>query len=172
MVLGTDAVYRLPELLYKKLTDGRRVFDLSEGERIYEDVPVRRDGSCKGWLPVMYGCNNFCTYCIVPYVRGRERSRRPEDILREIRAMLADGCRDITAARAERQLLRQGRGGLPRFCRAAARLLCAEPGEFILRFMTSHPKDCTDELMDAIARGGQDLPSPASAVSVGQRPRF
>ena len=154
MVLGTDAVYRLPELLYKKLTDGRRVFDLSEGERIYEDVPVRRDGSCKGWLPVMYGCNNFCTYCIVPYVRGRERSRRPEDILREFRAMLADGCRDITLLGQNVNSYGKGVEGCLDFA-GLLRLLCAEPGEFILRFMTSHPKDCTDELLDTIAAEGK-----------------
>lgn len=150
MVLGTDAVYRLPELLYTRLTAGRRVFDLSEGDRIYEDVPVRRDGSCKGWLPVMYGCDNFCTYCVVPYVRGRERSRRPEDILHEFRQMLAAGCRDITLLGQNVNSYGKGVAGCPDFA-GLLRLLCREPGEFILRFMTSHPKDCTDDLLDTIA---------------------
>lgn len=150
MVLGTDAVYRLPELLYTRLTAGRRVFDLSEGDRIYEDVPIRRDGSCKGWLPVMYGCDNFCTYCVVPYVRGRERSRRPEDILHEFRQMLAAGCRDITLLGQNVNSYGKGVAGCPDFA-GLLRLLCREPGEFILRFMTSHPKDCTDDLLDTIA---------------------
>ena len=151
MVLGTDAVYRLPELLYRKLTAGRRVFDLREGAQIYEGVPVRRDGSCKGWLPVMYGCDNFCTYCIVPYVRGRERSRRPEDILREFREMLASGCRDITLLGQNVNSYGKGVEECLDFA-GLLRLLCREPGEFILRFMTSHPKDCTDALLDTIAQ--------------------
>ena len=131
LVFGTHSLHHFPELLYRSLTDGRRVFERgNDDKKIYEGIPVRRDGSFKGWLPIMYGCNNFCTYCIVPYVRGRERSREKDVILREARQMIEGGFRDITL------LIRE---------------IDAIDGDYWLRFMTSHPKDCSRELIDAIA---------------------
>ena len=97
LVFGTHSHHRLPELLYKVLRGGKRVFDVFDTEGVIaEGMPVSRDGTFKGWLPIMYGCNNFCSYCIVPYVRGRERSRKSEDVLAEARELVASGCKDIT----------------------------------------------------------------------------
>ena len=149
MVLGTNAVYNLPQRLYERLTENRRVFDLDENTKIYEGVPVRRDGEIKGWLPVMYGCNNFCSYCIVPYVRGRERSRRPEDILAEFKEMVAAGYKDITLLGQNVNSYGKGEEHGVTFA-GLLRMLSGVEGDFIIRFMTSHPKDCTDELIEAV----------------------
>lgn len=98
LLFGTHALWRLPELLYRRLSGEKRVFDISGDARgtIAEGLPVLRGQGPKAWLSIMYGCNNFCTYCIVPYVRGRERSRCPEDIENEFRTLIAQGYKDIT----------------------------------------------------------------------------
>ena len=150
MVFGTQMLYRLPEFIYKRLTGSNRIFELElpNGD-IVEDIPVRRDGDIKGWLPIMYGCDNFCTYCIVPYVRGRERSREPEKILEEARSMIASGYKDIT-------LLGQNVNSYGKGCAHGVtfakllRMINDIEGDFVIRFMTSHPKDCTTELLDTI----------------------
>ena len=86
LIFGTFAIHRVPELLYRVLSAGRRLIEITPGDgTIAEGLPVERDRGVKAWLPVMYGCNNFCTYCIVPYVRGRERSRTPDAVLAEAR---------------------------------------------------------------------------------------
>lgn len=97
LVFGTHAVTSLPELLYRTLSGNKRVFYApdSHGE-IAEDIPIYRDRGIKAWLPIMYGCDNFCTYCIVPYVRGRERSREPQAVLNEAEDIIANGYKDIT----------------------------------------------------------------------------
>ncbi len=150
LVFGTQVFHRLPEFIYKRLSGSKRIFELDlPNEDIVEDIPVSRDGTYKGWLPIMYGCNNFCTYCIVPYVRGRERSREPEKILEEARSMIAAGCKDIT-------LLGQNVNSYGKGCSHGVtfakllRMINDIPGEFRIRFMTSHPKDCTIELLDTI----------------------
>ena len=150
MVFGTQVFHRLPEFIYKRLNGSPRIFELTlDNSDIVEDIPVSRDGTYKGWLPIMYGCNNFCTYCIVPYVRGRERSRDPEKILEEARAMIANGCKDIT-------LLGQNVNSYGRGCdhginfARLLRMINDIEGDFRIRFMTSHPKDCTVELLDTI----------------------
>ena len=82
LVFGTHSLHRFPQLLYHTLADGKRVYERdNDDKKVYEGIPVKRDGTFKGWLSIMYGCNNFCTYCIVPYVRGRERSREKSLIL-------------------------------------------------------------------------------------------
>ena len=92
ILFGTHVMHKLPEFLYRRLNGSPRIFDISQDNTLFpEGIPVRRDKSIKGWLPVMYGCNNFCTYCIVPYVRGRERSRTSAEILREAECMIAAG---------------------------------------------------------------------------------
>lgn len=146
IVFGTHAIHRFPENLYRFLSGTKRVFDTpDEHGSIAEPLPVRRTG-VKGWLPIMYGCNNFCTYCVVPYVRGRERSRRPEDILAEAKEMIAAGYKEIT-------LLGQNVNSygktldVPISFAQLLRKINDLPGDFIIRFMTSHPKDCTEELL-------------------------
>lgn len=155
LVFGTHVLHRFPELLWTALTESRRVFergDEQEDAHIVEGLPVRRDGTARAWLTVMYGCNNFCSYCIVPYVRGRERSREPGAILEEFRSIVAGGCKDIT-------LLGQNVNSYgktlekPVSFAELLRMLDAVDGDYRLRFMTSHPKDATHELIDAMASG-------------------
>ena len=101
LVMGSNAAGRLPELLYRVLIEGRRSIR-RDAEKdgtditLYEEVPVLHESRFKAFVPVMYGCDNFCSYCIVPYVRGRERSRLPEDVVREVTGLVETGCRDIT----------------------------------------------------------------------------
>lgn len=150
LVFGTHSHHRLPELLYKVLRGGKRVFDVFDTEGfIAEGMPVSRDGTFKGWLPIMYGCNNFCSYCIVPYVRGRERSRRSEDVLAEARELIASGCKDITLL--GQNVNSYNRGSDEMSFAQLLREINAIEGDFRIRFMTSHPKDCTFELLDAMA---------------------
>ncbi len=150
IVFGTQNFHRLPEFIYKRMNGSRRIFELSlENNKIVEGIPVNRDGTFKGWLPIMYGCNNFCTYCIVPYVRGRERSREPEEILAEARQMVKSGYKDIT-------LLGQNVNSYGKDCGHGVtfakllRMINDIEGDFRIRFMTSHPKDCTIELLETI----------------------
>ena len=151
LVFGPHALWRFPELFYRLVTRRGRIFDIAdEPGSIAEGIPQVRQDGVKAWVSIMYGCNNFCTYCIVPYVRGRERSRRPEDVLDEIRGLAAEGYRDIT-------LLGQNVNSYGRdleedvdfadLLKAAADI----PGDFLLRFMTSHPKDASQKLFDVMA---------------------
>lgn len=151
MVLGTQVMHKLPELLYKRLNGSARIFDLSLDEKeIVEGIPVHRDKTVKGWLPIMYGCNNFCTYCIVPYVRGRERSRASAQIINEAKQMIAAGVKDIT-------LLGQNVNSYGKTLdedinfAGLLRKLNELEGDFRIRFMTSHPKDCTEELLQTMS---------------------
>ena len=150
LVFGTYSRWKLPEFLYKRLTGGPRVFHLEENEQdIKEGFPVKRDGTFKAWIPIMYGCNNFCTYCIVPYVRGRERSRAPEDILNEVKEVVAKGCREITLLGQNVNSYGKGESHGINFAKLL-RLINEIDGDFRIRFMTSHPRDCTEELLDAM----------------------
>ena len=149
LVFGTQVQHRLPEFIYRCLS-GERVFEseLANGE-IVEDVPVRRDGDIKGFLPIMRGCNNFCTYCIVPYVRGRERSRSPQEVLREAEEMVAAGYKEIMLLGQNVNSYGKDSADGTDFAQLL-RAVNAIEGDFRIRFMTSHPKDCTVELLDAI----------------------
>lgn len=152
LVFGTHFLHRFPELLYKSLFIGKRIFVRGEDDRlVHEGLPIKRDGDFKGWLPVMYGCDNFCSYCIVPYVRGRERSRRECDILQEAKELIGAGYRDITLLG---QNVNSYGKGLPERTSFSSLLSKIDQidGEYWLRFMTSHPKDCTKELIDTIAQ--------------------
>lgn len=152
LLFGTHALWRFPELLYRRLSGEKRVFDTSGDARgsIAEGLPVQREKGPRAWLSIMYGCNNFCTYCIVPYVRGRERSRCPEDIEKELRELIALGYKDIT-------LLGQNVNSYGKDLESnidfadLLRRLNNVPGDFLLRFMTSHPKDASRKLFDTMA---------------------
>ena len=152
LVMGTNAFARLPELLYRVLIDGKRSIrrDPAGDLTLYEEVPVLHESRHKAFVPVMYGCDNFCSYCIVPYVRGRERSRLPEDIAREVEKLVSHGCREVTLLG---QNVNSYGKGLQEPCDFAdlLRRINAIPGDFRIRFMTSHPKDCTPRLLDAMA---------------------
>ena len=150
LIFGTHNIFKLAELLYLRLSTGNPQIDVWEGtDQIVEDLPAVRKYPFKAGVNIMYGCNNFCTYCIVPYVRGRERSRNPEDILEEIRRLADDGVREV-------MLLGQNVNSygktLEKPVSFAELLLRAEETEGIsrIRFMTSHPKDLSDELISVM----------------------
>ncbi len=158
LVFGTHVINRFPELFYRTLTGGKRVFELSqEDNSICEELPVRRDSSIRAWLPIMYGCDNFCTYCIVPHVRGRERSRDASKVLAEAKAIIAAGYKEITllgqnvnSYAVKNAVSSDGEDwNFPKLLREIDSI----EGDYILRFMTSHPKDCTPELLNAMAEG-------------------
>ena len=151
IVFGTHNQYLIPEIFKKYLTRGKRVFsDMTETNPVAEGIPAIRDNSVKAWLPIMYGCDNFCTYCVVPYVRGRERSRKPEDIIAEFKQIVTEGYKDITLLGQNVNSYGKGLDEDINFSKLI-RQLNDIPGEFTIRFMTSHPKDCTKELIDTIA---------------------
>ena len=150
-VFSTHHLWELPSLLYRVLTGGKRVFATAdEPGSIAEGLPVVRSSAFKAWVSVMYGCNNFCSYCIVPYVRGRERSRRPEDVIAEVRQLAEGGCRDITLLGQNVNSYGHDLGLGVDFADLLAEL-AQIPGDFLLRFMTSHPKDATEKLFDTMA---------------------
>ena len=151
IVFGTHVIHRLPEMLCTNLTQSQRVFLRGcEGEEVLEGIPIRRDGNSRAWVTVMYGCDNFCSYCIVPYVRGRERSREPDAILAEFRDLVAKGYKEITLL--GQNVNSYGKGlSQPIDFADLLNLLCAVPGDYQIRFMTSHPKDASHKLIDTIA---------------------
>lgn len=151
LVFGTFAVHRIPELLYKVLRSGKRVFETEEGAPVVaEGLPVYRDRDFKMWLPIMYGCNNFCSYCVVPYVRGRERSRSPEAVIEEAKELISLGAKEITLLGQNVNSYGKNSSHGVNFPRLL-RMINDLPGDFKIRFMTSHPKDCTKELLDTMA---------------------
>lgn len=144
----TGALHKVPSLVLNAMEKGSRKFVLSDEWNITEGLPIARESKHMAWLSIMYGCNNFCSYCIVPYVRGRERSRRAEDIIEEAKQLIADGARDITLLGQNVNSYAGGDG-----CDIAELLhrIAALDGDFRLRFMTSHPKDASDRLIEAMA---------------------
>ena len=151
LVFGTHVVYKLPELLYNTLTRKKRVFELPDMDgAIAEGVPVLRDNDKKAWIPIMYGCNNFCSYCIVPYVRGRERSREAADVIAEAKELIENGYKEITLL--GQNVNSYGKDLSPKVSFAELlRSIAQLDGDFRIRFMTSHPKDCTKELIETMA---------------------
>lgn len=151
IVFGTDRIHTLPELVSKVRERRERIFAVtraphSEFGNIAEGLPAVRPVRHRAWLSVMYGCDNFCSYCIVPYVRGRERSRRERDVLDEARAYIADGAKEITLLGQNVNSYRGEEGfDFPSLLLA----VCELEGDFRVRFMTSHPKDCSDRLIEA-----------------------
>ncbi|MBR3691278.1 MAG: tRNA (N6-isopentenyl adenosine(37)-C2)-methylthiotransferase MiaB [Clostridia bacterium] len=159
VVMSTNNLHRLAEDVWQAMATGKRVFDTDNScDRVVEALPRDRDRSLRAWVPIMYGCNNFCTYCIVPYVRGRERSRLPEDVIREAEERIAAGAKEIV-------LLGQNVNSYGKDLETGydfSDLLSAIaelPGDFRLRFVTSHPKDASRRLIDTMAK--YDKISPA-----------
>ena len=151
-VFSTHHLWQFPEILWNVLSKGKRQFYVEdEPGSIAEGLPQVRDNKLKAWVSIMYGCNNFCTYCIVPYVRGRERSRKPEDILNECKELIASGIREIT-------LLGQNVNSYGKdldcgvdFSDLLA-MIAELDGDFLIRFMTSHPRDAGQKLFDTMAK--------------------
>ena len=151
LVLGPQAEWRLPELLHEVYTKNKRVFSIeNEHGRIAEDLPIVREGGVRAWVSIMYGCYNFCAYCIVPYVRGREKSRKPGDILAEFRSLVEAGYKEITLLGQNVNSYGKGLEEQIDFS-DLLNLLCTVPGDYHIRFMTSHPKDASHKLIDTIA---------------------
>ena len=151
-VFSTHHLWQFPEILYNVLTKPGRVFYVQEEPgSIAEGIPQVRDSGLKAWVSIMYGCNNFCTYCIVPYVRGRERSRRPECILEECRRLIENGAKEITLLGQNVNSYGKDLGQGVDFADLLAQI-AQLPGEFLVRFMTSHPRDASPKLFDTMAR--------------------
>ena len=150
-VLGTNKVHELTHVVQEIQAEHGHVVDVQLGEtELPDDVPVARAGSLSAWVPIMYGCNNFCTYCIVPYVRGREKSRKPGDILAEFRSLVEAGYKEITLLGQNVNSYGKGLEEQIDFS-DLLNLLCTVPGDYHIRFMTSHPKDASHKLIDTIA---------------------
>ncbi len=150
LIFGTHALYKMPQLLYEAMHRKKTVVDIEDSAgAIAEDIPILRDTKEKAWVSVMYGCNNFCSYCIVPYVRGRERSREPEAVLSEVRKLVEDGCTEIS-------LLGQNVNSYGKDLERDVdfsdlmRMVNDIEGVRRIRFMTSHPKDLSDKLIQTI----------------------
>ena len=151
-VFSTHHLWQFPEILHNVLTGRKRQFYVvDEPGSIAEGIPQVRDSRLKAWVSIMYGCNNFCTYCIVPYVRGRERSRQPEDILAECRQLIESGVKDITLLGQNVNSYGKDLSGGMDFADLLA-AIAEIPGEFLIRFMTSHPRDASKKLFDTMAK--------------------
>jgi tRNA-2-methylthio-N6-dimethylallyladenosine synthase len=152
LILGTNFLHKLPELLYQKFVKKEKYLKyLNNDSIIYENFPVFRTNNFKTSVPIMYGCENFCSYCVVPYVKGKERSRNPENIYNEIMHLIQNGYREIL-------LLGQNVNSYgknlknPVSFSSLLKKIDEIPGDFRIRFMTSHPKDANRELIDVIAQ--------------------
>jgi tRNA-2-methylthio-N6-dimethylallyladenosine synthase len=151
IIFGTHNAYKFPEYLNRVKQEGKSIVEIiNKEEGIVEGVPVDRENSIKAFVTIMYGCNNYCTYCIVPYVRGRERSRQPEDIEKEIHDLVAKGYKEITLLGQNVNSYGKGLSDDMNFAKLLRRINETEGLERI-RFMTSHPKDLSQEVIEAIA---------------------
>lgn len=168
IVFGTHTLHKLPEDLYSVLKNQRRIQDVIDIEgNVYEDLPIKRESKTQGSVTIMYGCNNFCSYCIVPYVRGRERSRKPKDIIKEVEELAKQGYKEImllgqnvnSYLRSEMEAIKQGKlidedgdyKEIDSFAKLLMRINEIEGVERI-RFVSPHPKDFTDDVIEAIAK--------------------
>jgi len=151
LVFGSNSMHKLPELLYNRIVEKKRQFDVTEDWNVVEGTPVLRGNSQKAYVPIMHGCDNFCSYCIVPYVRGREKSREPGEIINEIKDLAGNGTREIMLLG---QNVNSYQGGM------GFSSLLNEIGKLKeirrVRFMTSHPKDLGLDVLEAIA-GNQNI---------------
>ncbi|MEW6447257.1 MAG: tRNA (N6-isopentenyl adenosine(37)-C2)-methylthiotransferase MiaB [Bacillota bacterium] len=151
LIIGTHNRHELARLIERAREEGPTVEVLPEACCVPEDLPVKRESRIRAWVPIMYGCNNFCAYCVVPYVRGRERSRRPEDIVREVKALAAEGYREVVLL--GQNVNSYGRGLEPPLDFAGLLELVNEAeGLWRIRYTTSHPRDFDDRLVETVAR--------------------
>ena len=152
LIFGTHNIYRFAEYLVRCMTEDRMVIDIwKDTDKIVENLPVDRKYPFKSGVNIMFGCNNFCSYCIVPYVRGRERSREPEKIIEECRGLIAEGYKEITLLGQNVNSYGKDLGTDYDFSDLLA-AINAIPGDYWLRFMSSQPKDATNKLFDTMAR--------------------
>ena len=165
LAFGTSNLYRLPELLCRTLNSDRPVVEVEDEDTIAEGLPVKRLRHDAAYITIMYGCDNFCSYCIVPYVRGRERSRSMEDILREAEQLRDSGVKEIMLLGQNVNSYGKGLPGGVTFAELLRRL--DEMGIPRIRFMTSHPKDLSDELIDVMAHSRHILPQFHLPVQAG-----
>ena len=151
LVFGVDGIDTLPQLIAQKLQKHKRVLmEPAQRPVIVENIPIRRESEFRAWLPIMYGCDNFCTYCIVPYVRGREKSRKPGDILAEFKGLVEAGYKEITLLGQNVNSYGKDLGTGYDFADLLTDLDKIE-GDYLIRFMSSQPKDATYKLFDAMA---------------------
>lgn len=151
LIFGTHNIFKLAELLYERLSGQKSVIDIWQGTtEIVEDLPSERKYSFKSGVNIMYGCNNFCSYCIVPYVRGRERSRKPEDIINEIKKLVSEGVVEIMLLGQNVNSYGKTLENAMTFAQLLQKIEKID-GLKRVRFMTSHPKDLSDELIDVMA---------------------
>ena len=152
LVFGVDGIDTLPQLIAQKLQKHKRVLlDPAQRPVIVENIPIRRESEFRAWLPIMYGCDNFCTYCIVPYVRGREKSRKPGDILAEFRDLVEAGYKEITLLGQNVNSYGKTLKNPVTFAQLLEKVEAIE-GLKRIRFMTSHPKDLSDELIEYMGK--------------------
>lgn len=151
LIFGTHTLHNFPKGLYQVLTEGKRIFDVIDikGE-IYEGIPVKRMDGLRASVTIMYGCNNFCTFCIVPYVRGRERSRKAEDILKEVEELAQKGYLEITLLGQNVNSYR-GEGEIDTFAKLLDKVASIE-GIKKVRFMSPHPKDFTEDVVQVMKK--------------------
>ncbi|MDQ5983368.1 MAG: tRNA-2-methylthio-N(6)-dimethylallyladenosine synthase [Eubacteriales bacterium SKADARSKE-1] len=153
LVFGTHSISKIPELIYKILLKKQRVFENVVDEKVIsEDLPVLRENKIKASVPIMYGCDNFCSYCVVPYVRGREKSREPSNILKEVSEIINSGYKEITLLGQNVNSYGKNLTQSINFSELLKRIDSID-GEYWIRFMTSHPKDASCDLIDTMATG-------------------
>ena len=156
LAFGTSNLHKLPEMMHELLNGVGQVVAVDDRDVIAEGLPIRRLRHDAAYITIMYGCDNFCSYCIVPYVRGRERSREPERILKEAESLLKSGVKEIMLLGQNVNSYGKGLPGSPSFAGLLKQLDAL--GIPRIRFMTSHPKDLSDELIEAMAGGKHILP--------------
>ena len=166
LIFGTHNIYRLPDLLYQVSVSKERVVEvLSEEGRIIEDLPVKRSSACKGYVNIMYGCNKFCTYCIVPYTRGKERSRSHEDIVKEVRELKESGAKEVILLGQNVNAYGKDLGIEDGFTKLLEET--AKTGIERIRFYTSHPRDYSVSTIDAMRKYPNIMPSLHLPVQSG-----
>ena len=146
IVFGTNSLHRLPKLLYERLQSKRQIFYEDEDSLVHEGIKTLRQSKIRAGIPIMYGCNNFCSYCIVPYVRGRERSRAEDDIIKEVIDAKNDGCKEVMLLG---QNVNSFGGGGDSFAHLLERV--SDTGIPRIRFMTSHPKDISESVIKVMS---------------------